>query len=91
MRCTSSVNTGSAMASGAPNGSSIGMFLGLCTWAPQIDARRRMPPDNCQSSFFSKPSRMRSRIPSVSRCHFKIRLALAKTGKSVVGDCSREH
>ena len=45
------------MASSAPNGSSISMILGSCTSARQIEARCCMPPDNCQGSFFSKPSR----------------------------------
>src|SRR5216683_1398894 len=84
IRCTSSVKTGSAIASSergrgsgtsssAPNGSSISMILGSCTSARQIDARCCMPPDNCHGSFFSKPSSPTSFKSSIARGRYSER------------------
>ena len=67
IRISSTFMRSRVMASSAPNGSSISMILGSCTSARQIEARCCMPPDNCQGSFLSNPSRPTSFNRSIAR------------------------
>src|SRR5438128_2437703 len=56
--------------------------------APAFSAMRstRAPPIPWAENSCLAASRMRSRMPSGSRCHLKTRFRLAKIGRSVVGD-----